>query len=140
MAEGKGVNAIGIPKAIRIPTSLKGTFFRLWLEFLAPFHNLSPRELDVASAFLRHRFELSRAITDAALLDQITMNEESKRKIKNDCNISDAHFQVIMGKLRKSKFIEDNKINPKFIPKGIHDGDENFKLLLYFDFNTKEAK
>jgi len=135
MAEGKGVT-----KGIRIPTSLNGNFFRLWLEFLAPFHNLSPRELDVATAFLKHRFELSRAITDAALLDQITMNEESRRKIKGDCNISDAHFQVIMGKLRKSRFIENNKINPKFIPKGIQDGDGNFKLLLYFDFSSKEAE
>ena len=44
------------------------------------------------------------------------LSEETKRKIREDCNITLAHFQVIMGKLRKNKVIIDNKINPKLIP------------------------
>ena len=50
--------------------------------------------------------------------------------------ITPSHFQVIMRELRKSKFIEDNKINPKFIPKNIEEGDTSCKLLLYFDLDA----
>lgn len=135
-AEKRASSSISVNNTIRIPTSLGGDFFRLWLNFLSPFHELTPREMDVATAFIRHRFELSKSITDEVLLDKIVMNEDSKRKIKADCNISDAHFQVIMGKLRKSKVIINDKINPKFIPKRLHPEDNNFKLLLYFDLDA----
>ena len=44
------------------------------------------------------------------------MNEATKREIRESCNLSATHFQVIMGKLRESKVIVNNKINPRFIP------------------------
>ena len=126
----------GLNNIIRIPTSLEGKFFRYWLEFLAPFHNLTLRELDVATSFLKQRHELSKAISDTPILDRVTMSEDIKQKIREECNITTPHFQVIMGKLRKAKFIVDNKINPRFIPLRVREGDSSFKLLLYFDFNT----
>lgn len=126
----------GLNNIIRIPTSLEGKFFRYWLEFLEPFHSLTSRELDVATAFLKQRYELSKAISDTNILDRVTMGEDTKQKIREECNITTPHFQVIMGKLRKAKFIIDNKINPRFIPLGVKEGDNSFKLLLYFDFNT----
>ena len=135
MANKKGVNGV-----INIPSSLKGSFFRHWLMFLAPFHHLTEREMDVATAFIKHRYLLSKVIKDEAVLDQVTMSEETKHKIKEECNITTPHFQVIMGKLRKSRIIIDNKINPKFIPKNIEEGDECFKLLLYFDLNEESNK
>ena len=61
------------------------------------------------------------------------MNEDTKKKVREECNISPAHFQVIMGKLRKNKVIIDGKINPKFIPNIAEDGD-TFQLLLLFEF------
>lgn len=120
---------------IRIPASLQNTFFRYWLKFLAPFHSLTEREMDVAAAFLKQRFELGKVITDDDVLDKIVMSEEIKRTVRESCNITTPHFQVIMGKLRKAKIIVDNRINPKFIPKGINEGDKAFQLLLYFDLN-----
>lgn len=120
---------------IRIPTSLNGKFFRFWLQFLSPFHNLTERELDIATAFLKRRFELSKVIKDDELLDKICMNEDSKQLIRKECNISTAHFQIIIGKLRKAKLIIDNKLNPKFIPKNLSEEDSAFQLLLYFDLS-----
>ena len=120
---------------IRIPTSLNGKFFRFWLQFLSPFHNLTERELDIATAFLKRRFELSKVIKDDELLDKICMNEDSKQLIRKECNISTAHFQIIIGKLRKAKIIIDNKLNPKFIPKNLSEEDNAFQLLLYFDLS-----
>ena len=40
---------------IRIPCNLDN-LFRYWLDFLAPFHNLTSREADVATAFLKERY------------------------------------------------------------------------------------
>ena len=132
METKKRVNGI-----INIPTSLEGNFFRYWLEFLAPFHNLTSREMDVATSFIKQRYILSRAIKDDAILDRVTMSEDTKRKVMEDCNITPSHFQVKMGKLRKAKIIIDGKINPKFIPKNLNDDDKSFQLLLYFDLDAK---
>ena len=135
MEKKKKVNGI-----IRIPASLNGSFFRYWLEFLAPFHTLISREIDIAANFLKQRYILSKAIKDEALLDKIVMSEEIKRKIKAECEVTNPHFQVIMGKLRKSKIIVDDKLNPKFIPKNIEEGDKSFQLLLYFDLDEKDLQ
>ena len=122
--------------SLRIPTSLKGKFFRRWFEFLRPFHNLTDREMDVIASFVKHRYALSKVISDPEILDRETMGEVTKRKVREECNISLAHFQVIMGKLRKSKVIENGKINPKFIP-NIVEGDNNFTLLLLFELKDE---
>ena len=53
--------------------------------------------------------------------------------IREECNITLPHFQVVMGELRKSKFIDNNSINPKFIP-NLSD-DNNVMLLIYYKFN-----
>ena len=54
---------------IRIPCT-EDTLFRYWLEFLIPFHNLTSRETDVATAFLRERHNLSKVILDDNLIDR----------------------------------------------------------------------
>lgn len=123
-----------VNNVIRIPTSLNGNFFKYWLEFLKPFHNLTDREMQVATAFLKHRYELSKVIKDDNILDKVVMGEDTKRAVREECNISLPHFQVIMGKLRKSRVFADGKINPKFIPNVIEDNG-NFQLLLHFDFS-----
>ncbi len=120
---------------IRIPTSLQGKFFRIWIEFLTPLHNLTNREKDIVAAFIKARFELSKSIPDPVWLDKAIMSDEIKTKIKEECGVSDAFFQVILGKLRKTGIILDGKINPKFIPKNLDTGDKTFQLLLYFDLN-----
>ncbi len=117
---------------IRIPTSLEGKFFRYWFEFLSPFHKLTNREVDVISSFVKHRFELSKVIKDSAILDRFLMSEETKKKIREECDITLPHFQVILGKLRKNNIIIENRINPRFIP-NIVEEDNTFKLLLLFD-------
>ena len=124
-----------VDSVIKIPTTLDD-FFRYWFEFLRPFHKLTDREIDVISAFSKHRYELSKAIKDSSALDvdKILMSEDTKRKVREECNITPAYFQVIMGKLRQSKVIIDGKINPKFIPNITEDDNGAFQLLLLFEF------
>lgn len=117
---------------IALKSSLSGRFFRIWLEFLRPFHKLTERETDVMAAFLKQRFELSRVVSDQEVLNKLTMSEDTKKKVRDDCNISQAHFQVIMTKLKKSKMIDNGKINPRFIPRVEQDA-RGFQLLLAFE-------
>lgn len=118
---------------IRIPTSKGREFFRYWLNILKPFHNLTNREIDVAVSFLTNRYELSKVIFDVDLLEENSVNEATKKKVREECGVTLAHFQVIMGKLKKSKIFDKGRINPKFIPM-INEESNTFQLLFLFDF------
>ena len=61
---------------IRIQTSIDGNFFRYWLEFLRPFHKLTDREIDVTTAFLQKRYNLSKVIKDAAIIYKVTLQRK----------------------------------------------------------------
>lgn len=119
---------------VRIPCKINNEFFRYWFEFLQPFHHLTDREMEVISSFVKHRYELSKVISDIDILDKVVMSEDTKKKVREECNITLPHFQVIMGKLRKSGVIIDNKINPRFIPR-LSENNNSFKLMLLFDFS-----
>lgn len=121
-----------INNVITIPASLEGSFFRYWFQFLRPFHRLTDREMDVIASFVKYRYKLSKVVSDQEVLNKLTMSEDTKKKVREDCNISQAHFQVIMTKLKKSKVIENGRINPKFIPRVVEDSN-NFQLLLSFE-------
>ena len=129
-----------VNNVIRIPTSLKGRFFRLLIEFLTPLHNLTNREKDVVASFIKNRYELSSVIKDEVLLDKWLMSDDIKSKVKEECGVSEAFFQVILGKLRKTNVIVDGRINQKLIPKNLKDGDTSFQLLLYFDLDDRNTK
>ena len=122
---------VAVNNVIRIPTSLK-SFFRYWFVFLRPFHQLTDREIDVITSFAYERYQLSKVISDSDILDKVVMSEDTKKKRREENNITLAHFQVIMGKLRKNKVLLENKINPRFIPNVNSDSDP-FKLMLLFD-------
>jgi hypothetical protein len=118
---------------IRVPCDLDG-LFRYWLEFLIPFHNLTSRETDVATAFLKERYILSKVILDNNLVDRTLMSEESQRKLRQECELTNQHFQVIKSKLKSKKFFINDKINPRLIP-NINDIVKSFQLLLVFDYS-----
>lgn len=122
-----------INNVVRVPCKSRTDFFRYWLLFLRPYHKLTEREIDVATAFLMHYYELEKIINDKGILNKVVMSEDIKKKIMEDCSISMPHFQVILGKLRKSKIIINNQLNPRFLP-NIKEGGPTFNLLLTFNF------
>ena len=109
-------------------------FFRLWLKCIRFLHNLTEREQDVTAAFLRNRYYLSTKINDQKILNQVLFSEQTKKKIMAETNLSVAHFQVIMGKLRKAGVIKDNTLNPKIVPT-LSPEAKDFKLLLFFEID-----
>ena len=124
----------GVDNVVRIPCKLDYSFFKMWFMFLQPFHHLTEREMEVATSFVKQRYELSKSILDNDILDKVTMSEDTKRKVREECNVTLPHFQVIMGKLRKSNLIVDGRINPRYIPR-VTEENGNFKLMLLFDFS-----
>ena len=123
----------GVDNVVRIPCKLDYSFFKMWFMFLQPFHHLTEREMEVATSFVKQRYELSKVVSDNNILDRLVMSEDTKRKVREECNITLPHFQVIMGKLRKNNIIVDGKLNPRYIPRVIEENG-SFKLMLLFDF------
>lgn len=122
-----------VNNVIRIPSKLDTDFFKYWLEFLKPFHNMAPRECDVVAELLKTRFELSKVISDPVLLEKITLSEDYREKVRVNLGITANHFQVILCKLRKIGVLLEDRINPKFIPNLDKDVNEGtFKLLFVF--------
>lgn len=117
---------------IRIPCN-KEDFFSWWLKFLIPIHGLCPKEIDVAAAFLKKRYELSKVILDTALLNKTLMNRETQKELREECGMQIQNFIVIKGKLKAKKFIVNDAINPKLIP-NIKEENGIFQLLLLFEF------
>ena len=108
------------------------TFYKRWCIFLRPFINLTNREIDVIAEFLKQRQELSKKISDPAILDTMVMSDETKRKVIDACHITQQHFYVVMSNLRKNKVIVGNIINPRLIPNIRQDDNGCFQLLILF--------
>ena len=123
----------GVDNVVRIPCKLDYSFFKMWFMFLQPFHHLTEREMEVATSFVKQRYELSKVVSDNDILDRLVMSEDTKRKVREECNITLPHFQVIMGKLRKNSIIVEGNLNPRYIPRVIEENG-SFKLMLLFDF------
>lgn len=125
----------GLPKPNNIVEVKAGPdtgFFRWWLVFLRPFIKLTDREMDVVASFLRQRWELSKRVPDPAILDSMLMGDGVKKKVMEECRITQEHFYVVMSKLRKNKVIVGGALNPRLIP-NVREGEGYFQLLILFD-------
>ena len=78
---------------VMIPGNID-SFFRKWFEFLEPFHRLTAREMDVATAFVKQRYKLSKVVKDPDILDKVLMSEDTKKAVREESNITLPHFQV----------------------------------------------
>ena len=115
------------------PTS----FFRAWVEFLAPYHKLTARERDVAARILVQHHVLSAEIKDTEVLRDVLWSRKSRKDMMDSLKMSQAHFQMVLLKLREAKFLkDDNSIEPKFIPKLTE--DPRFVLQILFDWSSPD--
>lgn len=128
-------NMISISSNQNLNMTPDGDFFRVWVEFLKPIHNLTNKEMDVLAAFLKKRYELGKVITDSDVLNNVLMGEGTKRQIREECGITPKHFQVIMCKFRKKGVLKDNRIFLNLIPTL---SDEGVGLMVYFNFRNEK--
>lgn len=121
---------------ISIDASPDVDFFKWWCMFLRPFVNLTKREIEVVACFLKQRWELSKEISNPAILDEMMASEKIKKRVLEECNITQAHFYVIMSTLRRNKVFVNDTLNPRLIP-NVKNG-ENFQLLILFNNKNKQ--
>lgn len=135
-------SGLTLPKpnnVVSIKVTMGLEFFKWWCQILKPFINLTPRERDVIASFLNQRWELSKKISDPAILDTMVMSDDTKSKVIAECGITQAHFYVVMSNLRKNKVIQNNVINPRLIPNIRKDDNGYFQLLVLFKDNKLSA-
>ena len=114
--------------------SSSNSFYRQWIEFLAPFHKLTARERDVAARILMQYFRLRESIPDEEVLKEVLWSQNSRKDMRESLKMSQAHFQMILAKLRESEVLVNGSINPRYIP---HLGDEpRFMLSIVFDWSS----
>ena len=118
----------------RIHTDKK-SIFRLWLEFLKPYHKLRNKEIEALSLMLYYRYELSREIPNVEMVDMILFSTETRSKIRSELsNMSQKVFNNLLTSLRKKGVLtKDNKIHHNLIPNMTESG---FKLI--FNFEVKK--
>lgn len=107
-------------------------FYKKWCVIIRPFVYLTDREIDVVASFLKNRWELSKVVSDASVLDAMMMNDDTKRKVKEECHISPQHFYVVMNSLKKKGLIDGNTLSSKIIPNVRVDDNGVFRLLIQF--------
>lgn len=123
---------------ISIDASLDVDFFKWWCMFLRPFVNLTKREVEVVACFLKQRWELSKEISNPAILDEMMASAKVRERVLSDCDLTLAHFYVIMSTLRKNKVFINDTLNPRLIPN--IKGEGNFQLLILFNNKKNESK
>lgn len=113
------------------------SFYRLWIEFLAPFHKLTSRERDVAARIIAQYFKFKASVQDPEdkeILKELLWSQTSRKDMRESLNMSRAHFQMILAKLREAKVLIDGDLNPKYIPH-VND-DPRFMLGIIFDWSS----
>lgn len=132
MAEVNESRKLPIPNnVVTVPVDLDDDFFKWWCILLRPFVNLTNREIDVMSCFLKHRHLLSKTVPDS-MLDDMLMSDKVKNKVIEECKITHSHFYVVMSNLRKNKVIVNNAINPRLIPNRRETDNGCFQMLIMF--------
>ena len=113
------------------------SFFRGRVEFLAPFHKLTARERDVMARILVQYFKLKDNIPDPEVLKEVMWSQTSRKDMRESLKMSQAHFQMILAKLREAGVLVDGDLNPKYIP---HVDDQpRFMLSIVFDWSSDSA-
>jgi hypothetical protein len=132
LAPGQGRSLPRPNNMFTIPFGSEKEFFKWWCTFLKPFVKLTAREIDVMSSFLKMRYDLSKKISDPAILDSHLMNDDTKKMVMEECHITLKHFYVIMNSLRKKKIIVNNVIEPLLVPNTKNMERGIFPLLILF--------
>ena len=112
------------------------SFYRAWIEFLTPYHKLASRERDVAARILAQYFKLKDNVPDPEVLRDVLWSRKSRKDMMDALKMSQAHFQMVIGKLKKAEFLIGEDINPRYIP---HKTDApRFMLQVVYDWSTPE--
>lgn len=110
------------------------SFYRMWMEFLTPFHKLTSRERDVAARIIAQYFRLKSSINDPEVLKDVMWSHNSRKDMRESLGMSQAHFNMTLRKLKDAGVLKDDDINPRYIPHVSN--DPRFLLNIVFDWSS----
>ena len=110
------------------------SFYRMWMEFLTPFHKLTSREKDVAARIIAQYFKLKESIPDPEVLRDVLWSRNSRKDMMTSLGMSQAHFQMVLAKLRESGVIKDGDLNQKYLPD--KSDEPRFALQIVYDWSS----
>ena len=128
-------NLIKIQSNDNLKMSPDGDFFRAWVDFHRPIHQLTKREMDVLALFLKKRWELSKKIKDEEALDKYLMSEEVRSQIIKECGMTMRHLRVTLSAFRKRGILVNEKFIMTLLPTITKEG---VGLMVYFDFKNEQ--
>lgn len=111
------------------------SFYRMWMEFLTPFHRMAGREKDVAARLLSQWDRLKAGCGgDEGVALQLLWTNASRADMRATLGMSPSHFTLVLTKLRRAGFIDarSGRINPRFMPH-VEPGEGRFELRIVFD-------
>ena len=135
MAMEKVTNYIQIKPNPKLKMSPDGDFFKVWVAFLKPIHDLTKKEMEVLAAFLQERYRISKKISDLDIVDNLLLSNETRKTICKKCNIKPKHLNVILCKFRMNGVIRNEKIFLNLIPSIDKDGA---RLMINFSFKDEQ--
>lgn len=131
---------MGRPNNVILLRCGKESFFRMWMEFLTPFHHLTSREKDVAARILSQIERLSEGCGgDGSVVSELLWTQASRNDIRDSLGMSRPHFQIVLGSLRHKGFLNGSEVNPRFIPH-LSEGGGPFMLNVIFDRDGAAAR
>ena len=119
---------------IQVKSANRSTFFRMWVEMLAPWHKLAPRERDVFARILEQYFILKTKVDDPELIVEFLWTNASRKDMRESLGVSQPHFQMMLASLRKQEVLLGDKINPRYLPHLTE--DPRLGLFVLFDWST----
>lgn len=126
------------PDSVAPAVCTKETFLKAWMQFMYPYHRLTPREQDLAVIYLETYLKLCKDIPDnVELRNKILMSEETQRDIREKCGLKVPQIQLYKSKFRQNKFLINGRINPKMIPSIDALEKDKYQLLVVFDMKGK---
>lgn len=113
------------------------SFYRAWMELLTPWHKLTSREKDVAARIILQYFKLKESIPDPEVLREVLWSRRVRKDMMDSLGMSQAHFQMVLAKLKSSGVLIDGDLNPKYIPHKLED-DPRFMLQIVYDWSSSK--
>lgn len=113
------------------------TFFFRYIEFLKPFHKLSPQQCNVLALLLYYHYKFSKEITNNKVLWKEVFDYDTKQLIIEELGISVAQIENILTQLRKKNVVIDKKISELYIP-NIKNDSKTFSIT--YNFNIIHEK
>ncbi len=137
-------NFVAIHTNKKIKMSPDGDFFRTYVDFLQPLHELTKREMDVLALYLQERYNLSKTIYDEENLNRRLMQDDIRVKVREAVGIKPRHLNVILSKFRKKGILirfgpckQDEKFDLNLIP---HLDKNGACLMIYFTFENEQQR